>query len=762
VTPVLSQEPLPQNLRPELLSQIGQRLQERYRDYWRIQELKERLIGRPSASAMSYQVSDGRLKASYLKARRGTLSSKPQADLLAQQYLAGRPAIKILVKEEGWYRVTQPELVEAGLSPTVNPHYLQLYVEGREQPIRIMGNGGGSSGSWDGIEFYGMGLDTPSTDTRVYWLVEGLKPGKRIGVSQSQGGQISSLSFVSTVERKDRVVYFDGLKNGEEGNFFGPVVSVDPENPTYQLLEVRHPDLSSPEEALLVVVLQGAWEGSHRVKVWLNEVEVGEVLFEGQSQGVLQVGVPQSLLLEGDNLVRLVAQGAEDYSVIDLIHLSYWHTYEADGDGLKFSGKGGEYLLISGFSQPAIQVIDITAPDNLVEVLGEVTVPGGGYAVEFRVPGSGERTLLALTLDQVKSPSGVILNQPSSWRQVTGGYDLVMISHRDFLGALQPLKQLRESQGLLVALVDVEDLYDEFNFGHKSPQAVKDFLSRAKFSWKKPARYVLLVGDTSYDPRNYMGMGGVDLMPTKLVDTYYFETASDDWFVDFNSDGLPEMAVGRLPVQTLQEASTVVSKIVGYESATPVSEALLVADRMEIVDDFNFEAATEQVRGLLPADLLASKIFRGEFASDAQAKGVLLDGINRGPLLVNFTGHGSVDFWRGDLLTAEDAGRLINAYRLPFFVSMTCLNGYFQIPFMDTLAEALLKAPQGGAVAVWTSSGMTEPDKQAVMNNALIRLLFSGESMTLGEAAARAKASVSDQDVRRTWILFGDPATKLK
>jgi hypothetical protein len=757
VTPVFSQEPLPQNLRPELLSEIGQRLQERYRDYWRIQELRERLIGR--SSVISYQVSDGKLKAYYLKARRGALSSRPGADLLAQQYLAGGPAVKILVKEEGWYRVTQPALVEAGLNPNVNPHYLQLYVEGREQPIRLTGQGSGSSGSWDGIEFYGVGLDTPSTDTRVYWLVEGLRPGKRIGVSQSQGGQISSLSFVSTVERKDRVVYFDSLKNGEEGNFFGPVVS---EVRVDQLLEVRHPDLSSPEEALLVVMLQGAWEGSHRVKVLLNDVAVGEVLFEGQSQGVLQVGVPQSLLEEGDNLVSLVAQGAEDYSVIDLIHLSYWHTYVADGDGLKLVARGGEYLSISGFSQPAIQVIDITAPDNLVEVLGEVKVQGGGYAVEFRVPGSGERTLLALTLDQVKSPSGVILNQPSSWRQVTDGYDLVMISHRDFLGALGLLKELRQSQGLLVALVDVEDLYDEFNFGHKSPQAIKDFLSRAKFSWKKPARFVLLVGDASFDPRNYLHMGGVDLMPTKLVDTCYFETASDDWFVDFNSDGVPEMAVGRLPVQTVQEASTVVSKIVGYESATPVSEAVLVADRMENEGDFNFEAATEQVRALLPADLLARKIFRGEFASDAEANAELLNGINRGPVLVNFTGHGSVGVWRGDLLTAEDASSLINAYRLPFFVSMTCLNGYFQAPYMDTLVEALLKAPQGGAVAVWTSSGMTEPDKQAVMNNALIQLLFSGQSITLGEAAARAKASVSDQDVRKTWIFFGDPSTMLK
>jgi hypothetical protein len=78
------------------------------------------------------------------------------------------------------------------------------------------------------------------------------------------------------------------------------------------------------------------------------------------------------------------------------------------------------------------------------------------------------------------------------------------------------------------------------------------------------------------------------------------------------------------------------------------------------------------------------------------------------------------------------------------------------------LAEALLKAKGGGAVAVWASSGLTEPDKQAVMNKELIRLLFNGGSLTLGEATKRAKASVSDQDVRKTWILFGDPTTRLR
>ena len=93
---------------------------------------------------------------------------------------------------------------------------------------------------------------------------------------------------------------------------------------------------------------------------------------------------------------------------------------------------------------------------------------------------------------------------------------------------------------------------------------------------------------------------------------------------------------------------------------------------------------------------------------------------------------------------------------------MTCLNGFFQDVYSDSLAEALLKAKQGGAVAVWASSGLTEPDKQAVMNKEVVRLLFNGGKLTLGEAVKRAKAAVSDPDIRKTWILFGDPTTKLK
>ncbi|GAH40196.1 unnamed protein product, partial [marine sediment metagenome] len=121
------------------------------------------------------------------------------------------------------------------------------------------------------------------------------------------------------------------------------------------------------------------------------------------------------------------------------------------------------------------------------------------------------------------------------------------------------------------------DLYDEFNYGAKSPWALRDFLTRAYDNWSPQPRFVLLVGEASFDPRDYLGLGGLDLVPTKLVDTDFIKTASDDWFIDFNDDGLPEMAAGRLPVHSVEEAETMIGKIIAYEDvAGTMNDVLLV------------------------------------------------------------------------------------------------------------------------------------------------------------------------------------------
>jgi hypothetical protein len=98
----------------------------------------------------------------------------------------------------------------------------------------------------------------------------------------------------------------------------------------------------------------------------------------------------------------------------------------------------------------------------------------------------------------------------------------------------------------------------------------------------------------------------------------------------------------------------------------------------------------------------------------------------------------------------------------PVFLSMTCLNGYFQDIYTAPLGKALLSAPGGGAVAVWASSGLSEAGPQSTMNQAMVRALYGDPAMTIGQAAAAAKAATPDLDVRRTWILLGDPSALLQ
>ncbi|HLF83055.1 MAG TPA: C25 family cysteine peptidase, partial [Blastocatellia bacterium] len=349
------------------------------------------------------------------------------------------------------------------------------------------------------------------------------------------------------------------------------------------------------------------------------------------------------------------------------------------------------------------------------------------------------------------------------WRSKKNKAGLVIITRSEFFSALEPLKALRENQGLRVQMVDIADIFDEFSDGERTPQAVRDFLRTATTTWKRKPAFVLFAGHASLDPRNHLGFGDSDIVPTRLIDTGLMETASDDWFVDFNDDGLPELAVGRLPFRTQSEAVTMVSKILSYEQSGPASEALLVADAN---DGFDFEAASGQVRDILPASLKVNRIDRGRVDA-AAAKTALIDAINRGQKIVNYMGHGSVNLWKGNLLTNDDARGLTNSDHLSLFVMMTCLNGYFQDAALDSLAESLLKAEHGGAVAVWASSGMTGPGEQAPINQQLYLSLFEpgvkkGQALRLGEAIMRAKAATGDLDVRRTWVLLGDPSMRIK
>ncbi len=668
---------------------------------------------------------------------------------------AGGAATKLAVNREGWYRVTQAELVAAGLDRNVNPRFLQLLVDGRELPIAVPGEADGRFDPTDAVEFYGVGLDAASSDARLYWLVVGSQPGQRIQKTDGKGFSTVSGSFAYPIERKDRTIYFSSLRNGEAENFFGAVVAREP---VEQTLALQHLYMAATT-AQIAVALQGVTQQPHQVRVLVNAAPVGSLSFDGQLKATDTFTFPSSLLREGNNVVSLMTAGGEtDVSLLDSIRITYQHTYTADSNALLLTANAGQQISIDGFTASDIRVFDVTNPDAAQEITATVKPSRTGYAASATPVGAGQRKLFALTGARARQVVSVKANQPSNWRQPSNGADMLMITYQDFTASLANLKALRQSQGLSVAVVDVEDLYDEFSYGNKTPQAVKDFLAYAKGNWKKAPRYVLLVGDGSLDPKNYLGYGNSDLVPTKLIDTAYLETASDSWLADFNNDGIEELAIGRLPVRTPQEAQALINKLVAYDSAAQSESVLLVADRN---DGHNFEASNAALRELIPGEFRVEEIDRGHL-DDVTAKQQLMASLNQGPRIVNYNGHGSVNLWRGDWLTNEDALALTNGNQLSLFVVMTCLNGYYQDPALDSLAESLMKSERGGAIAVWTSSGMTTPGDQSLLNQQFYRLLFNESGLRLGDAMMRAKSETRETDVRRTWILLGDPTGRLK
>lgn len=717
-----------------------------------------------------------------LSKKTGELISSSAAGIEQQWQIASRPAVKIQVSRTGWHRVSQAQLVAAGLDPNADPSFLQLYVDGQEQSMRVNG-GGGAPGESGSIEFYGTSRQTPTTGVQTYWLVSGTRPGKRIPAAQkgrtsvtdkadalsatqdlppgvadtlSKGGQ-DGQSFDYTVELKERQLYFSSLLNGDEENFFGKVIS---SQPVTQALTARHVAPGDGWDALLEIALQGVSAGRHNISVFFNDVELDKVDFADREPLKAKFTIPGDLVREGDNLVKFTVAGAgADVSLINYVRLTYAHKYTADNDLLRLTTKQKGSLRIDGFTSRRVRVFDVTDPANVLEL--PVTfdlMKGRNTAVRVQV--RGNRELLALTDERLESAAAVVANRPSEWHAPAHAANLLILTHGTLDQSVETLKAQREQQGMSVAVVDVEDLYDEFSYGAHSPQAVKDFLQWTTAHWQEAPAYVLLVGDASLDPKNYTGQGQFDLVPTKLIDTRNMETASDDWLADFDDDGTAEMFVGRLPVRTVAEAGVVVAKIVGFTPEQADNSAVLVSDDPR--HGYDFPAANEQVRALLPAGMGVATINRADGTIE-DLRSQIVQSVNHGPQVVNFLGHGSVDVWTGDgLLSGADVRTLTNGNRLPLFVMMTCLNGYYQDPVLESLSESLLKAEQGGAVAVWASSGMTVPTEQQTMNRELYRQLFGAPGLTLGEVIGRAKQATPDKDVRRTWILFGDPTLKLR
>ncbi|HKZ30868.1 MAG TPA: C25 family cysteine peptidase [Vicinamibacteria bacterium] len=519
--------------------------------------------------------------------------------------------------------------------------------------------------------------------------------------------------------------------------------------------------------AQLDVDLQGASEFGnpvdHHVSVSLNGTLVGEAQFAGKAPYRMGLSLPATLLREGSNDLQLA--NVADTGVSSLVFLdrfSLAHPQLAAMTSGLFEGTWAEggTATVSGLTGSAA-IIDLPAEGNTRWLSGYVA---SGGSVRFRAE-AGRRYLVA-SQESLLTPR-VAAVEPTTLRATTNQADYILIAPRAFLAAAEPLVDRRQDQGLSTRAVAFEEIACEFGHGQPSAEAIRSFLAYAFQSWTRPSpRYVVLLGDANYDPRNFMGTSPPSPLPALWAKTSYLWTVSDPQLAAVNGDDpLPDLAIGRLPAASVEQAQALVQKLLTWEDSGQGlgGQAALVADNPDLAGDFEADVkdiAQSYLSGHSPELLLLSEL-------GPEMRSRILDALNGGLSFLSYVGHGGAAVWASEnVWNSWDAPSLQAQSQQPFLVTMNCLNGYFVAPAFESLSESLLKAEGRGAIASFSPSGLSLDGPAHQYQRALMAELTGGRHARLGDAILAAQTTYANSglmpELLGVYHLLGDPATKIR
>ena len=523
--------------------------------------------------------------------------------------------------------------------------------------------------------------------------------------------------------------------------------------------------------AELDVFLQGASESGlpvdHHVSVSLNGTLVGEARFAGKIPYRISLSLPASLLHEGANdlsLTNVADTGVSSLVFLDRVTLAHPQTSALAGGRFEGTWPEGGTASVSGASG-GVFVLDVTdASDPSAAARWLTGVESSGAAVRFHADAG--RLYLAVSETALLTPR-VAAPEPSTLRATTNQADYVLVAPKAFLSAAEPLVQRRQDRGLATRAVSFEEIASEFGHGRASAEAIRAFLAYAFHSWARPSpRYVLLLGDSSYDPRNFIGTSPPAPLPALWTKTSYLWTASDPQLAAVNgADSLPDLAIGRLPAATLEQAQALVAKLLDWEDSGQglAGPAALVADNPDLAGDFEADVrdiAQSYLSERSPQLLLLSQLGAG-------TRPRIQDALNSGLSFLNYVGHGGAAVWASEnVWNSWDAPSLLAQSQQPLLVTMNCLNGYFVAPSFDSLSESLLKAEGRGAIASFSPSGLSLDGPAHQYHRALMAALTSGQHDRLGDALLAAQKTYADTglmpELLGVYHLFGDPAMTIR
>jgi hypothetical protein len=230
-------------------------------------------------------------------------------------------------------------------------------------------------------------------------------------------------------------------------------------------------------------------------------------------------------------------------------------------------------------------------------------------------------------------------------------------------------------------------------------------------------------------------------------------------------DGLPDLAIGRLPATTLEEAHALVQKVLAWEdTAQSLSgKVVLVADNPDLAGDFEADIADIQAR-VLGGRETQSILLRQH---GANTRSEVLGALDHGAAILSYVGHGGPAVWASEnVLNSWDPPKLLAQSEQPLMLTFNCLNGYFVAPNYDSLAEAFLKAQGRGTIGAFSPSGLSLDGPAHRFHRVLMAEIVSGEHERLGDAVLAAQAAYAETGIMpellAVYHLLGDPGLRIR
>ena len=720
-----------------------------------------------------------------------------------------------------------------------------------QNPVFVRGGGDGSFGDGDVLLFYGAApagwryeleegeVDgewkhyvNPFSNENYYFLKVAGDDGLRVGTNPFPG--FTDATSYSTVDGR-LFVDIDRF-NWSKQNGSGLTWISNPIDPTGRLdilTDSLPPGFSGGEVDYRVRVAirsnPAAFARFNGNAGQLGQVRTGTVrLGDEESPSARLTDAVFSETLGSGQLLNLSmtveAQTNNPEAAVDWVRAIYPQELAAQNGMLRFVAPadqtGRMEFNLSGFGGEP-QVWDVTEPGN-IQRLG-VQAAGASYRVQIDAT-AGPRELIAFLEPAAITLEGANTQQVAAQNLhgIQEFPDFVILTPAVFRGAAEELAEIRRQGGLNVLVTDIAQVFNEFSGGLVDMRAARDyfrFLYDRAPSDDQRLKYALFFGDGHFDYRN-LGGEGVELQnwlpPFATVDSFTPDETytSDDYFglldaeegewiyTGHSSPGVfgelrdpvdrVDIGVGRFPIQSEEEAATILEKIRRYENPETFGQwrtryTFIADDDLTGLAGTTFEADLHLQNADVVAQLMTElygevnikkiyassfdRVFRNGFKIP-EAKEEIINSIEEGSLVVNYTGHGGEEgLAQEGIFSTEDAKELKNLDRLSIFVTATCSFGWWDLASYQSGAEELLLNPNGGAVALMTTVRIvyTSPDINILnvgLNRQLARDMFEpeadGRPRRLGDILRITKNTRAGiQGNNRKFNLLGDPTMRI-